>query len=192
MLLYLPAPLFFILSTCQLAEVTLQLHQNFTIFPQMETQLQDNVCKNPEPSSVSSHCGFGTLNFHKANKLVTRSGLELHQLDHDEALHARDRESLENLEGLDLALEPLSSGAGQQLKWQPSSWCSRSLMKLSCGNVCHLLGKLVDHKACHSLVTMLLPNGSTGKSQPHPTYIQDVTRLKKKSKHLCMHHTNLF
>lgn len=48
----------------------------------------------PEPSSVSSHCGFGKLNFHRANELVTRSGLELHQLDHDEALHARDRESL--------------------------------------------------------------------------------------------------
>lgn len=29
-------------------------------------------------------------------------------------------------------------------------------MKLSSGNVCHLLGKLVDHKACHSLCFFLL------------------------------------
>lgn len=110
---YSLAPLFFILSTRQLAEVTLQLHQNFTISTQMETQLQDNVCKNPQ-QSVSSHCGFGKLNLHRANELVTRSGLELHQLDHDEALHARDQESLGGLEGLDPPPKPLST---EVLSW---------------------------------------------------------------------------
>lgn len=177
MLLYLPAPLYFILSTRQLDEVTLQLHQNFTISPQMETQLQDNVCKNPEPLSVSSHCGPGKLNFHRANELVTRSGLELHHLDHDEALHARNRESLESLEGLD---SPWNL-------WAQCSWTTTKMTAFI------MMQQVTDEALFWKCLSptgqtgwsqsmpfiMRLPNGNTGKS---PNLIQLISRMSHGSK----------
>lgn len=189
MLLYLPAPLCLVSSAHQLAEVTLQLHQNFTTRP-ASTGRRLQKSRKPLVSFVTS---WILVNSICAGLMSVLPGPDQSCI----SASPMKRCMQETWTAWRAWTVPWNLRGGAQCSWTATKMTAFIMMQRITDEAlfwkCLSPTGQTGQSQSVPRVT-LLPNGNTGKSpsRPRATFISGVSHSSAKSKHLCLHHTNVF